>query len=379
MAEQARFFDEKPLSPGEHLRAMLEEKGWTQDDLAAVAGYSRQQINDIISGRRGITAEMAVALAAAFGTTPGYWMKLDSDYRLSQVDAGDDAVRQRAMLFALAPVKDMQRRGWIKPTKDLNEIEDELRRFFGVSSLDIAPEFPVSFRKTSPLSDLTAPQRAWCFRVRQVASALQVPTFDPTKMPALKKELRILAAYPAEAGKVSDTMRCHGIRFVVVEPLPSSKLDGCAFWLDAGKPVIGVSLLRDRLDNFWFTLMHEVAHIENGDDLSVDTDLGVEERSQPLLKDAQERRADEAAAACLIPNEELDSFIRRVGPLYAKPNIIQFAHRIKIHPAVIVGQLQHRGELGFQANREMLSKVRDHVVSTALTDGWGNQISPDSI
>lgn len=56
-----RLFDETPIPPGEHLRQMLGEHEWTQDDLAAITGRSRQQINDIIAGRRGITPEMAVA------------------------------------------------------------------------------------------------------------------------------------------------------------------------------------------------------------------------------------------------------------------------------------------------------------------------------
>ena len=41
---------------------------------------------------------------------------------------------------------------------------------------------------------------------------------------------------------------------------------------------------------------------------------------------------------------------------------------------IIVGQLQHRGEISYRANREMLPKVRDAVVSTALTDGWGHSV-----
>ena len=156
-------------------------------------------------------------------------------------------------------------------------------------------------------------------------------------------------------------------------------MDGAAFWIDENSPAIAMSLFQDRIDNFWFVLMHEVAHIEHGDAISVDVDLSVEGREQPLMKDAIERRADEAAANTLVPHGELDSFIRRVGPIYAAPNIIQFAHRIKIHPGIIVGQLQHRAEIGFNSNRKMLPKIRHFIVSTALADGWGNAISPDVI
>lgn len=380
MAEQeARLFGVEPASPGELLRAMLADRRWTQDELATITDRSRQQIIDIASDRRGITAEMAVALAAAFGNTPDVWLRIDASYRLSKTNDDGETVRRRARLFELAPVKDMQRRGWIGNTADLDATEGELKRFFGVETLDVAPEFPVSFRKSSSLSDLNPQQRVWVFRVRQVAAALPVPEFKPDKISALKQELRILAAYPKEVSRVPDVMRNHGIRFVIVEPLPGSKLDGCTFWLDEKTPVVGMSLLHDRLDNFWFVLMHEVAHVQNGDAISVDSELAVRERAQPFLKDIEERRADEDAANTLVPKEELESFIRRVGPIYAKPNIVQFAHRIKIHPGIIVGQLQHRAELGYDSNRDLLPKIRNHVISTSVTDGWGNTLSPDTL
>lgn len=371
--------DGKPVSPGECLRQMLKDRGWTQEDLAAITGRSRQQIIDIVSGRRGITPEMAVVLAAAFGNAPSFWAGLDIGYRLSLVNEDAGQVIRRAKLFDLAPLKDMQRRNWIKPTKDMAELEAELKRFFGQDSLDAEPEFPVFAKKTARLADLNTSQRAWCFRAKQMASALVVNPFDPSKLNVAQERLRELAAYPKESRHLPEVMGQAGIRFVVVEPLPSIKMDGAAFWLDDHSPVIAVSLRIDRIDAFWFCVMHEFAHIRHGDGLSVDPELAGDVRSISPPQDEAERRADNAAAAMLVPPEELASFIRRVGPLYAKTRIIQFAHRIKMHPGIIVGQLQYRGEIGYAANREMLPKIRSVVTETALTDGWEKTISPDSL
>src|SRR5260370_39214752 len=111
---------------------------------------------------------------------------------------------------------------------------------------------------------------------------------------------------------------------------------------------------------FWFTVMHECAHIRNGDSLSVDTGLidGIKGINVTLVEDAAEERANKEAAASLVPPHELDSFIRRVGPLYPKERVIQFANRIKIHPGIIVVQLQHRRDLGHMFLREFLVKIR---------------------
>jgi HTH-type transcriptional regulator/antitoxin HigA len=94
-----------------------------------------------------------------------------------------------------------------------------------------------------------------------------------------------------------------------------------------------------------------------------------------LAEDDQERRANETASNILVPQDEMESFIRRLAPYYSKERIVQFAHRMKIHPGIIVGQLQHRQEIGYHALREFLLKVRSVVSQTALTDGWG-QVAP---
>ncbi len=89
-----------------------------------------------------------------------------------------------------------------------------------------------------------------------------------------------------------------------------------------------------------------------------------------------EQRANADASAMLFPSDTLKSFIQRVGPIYSKQRINQFANRVKIHPGIIVGQLQKRKEIAYSANREMLAKVRDFVIGTAVTDGWNTTIDP---
>jgi HTH-type transcriptional regulator / antitoxin HigA len=369
-----KLFDDSPQAPGDRLRELLEEKGWTQDELASITGRSRQQIIDIVAKRRRITPEMAVALAAAFGLSATYWLTLEAIYRLSQVNEPKDAIMERARLFDLAPIKDMQKRGWIPETKSTDELVQHLTEFFEVGSLDEQIGFPLATRKAT-LGDLTPAQRAWCFRARHLARIPIVSPFDPLKLDQAGEKLRQLAAYRTEAVHVAEVLAKFGIRFVVIEPLPGAKIDGVTFWLDENSPVIAVSLRYDRHDYFWFTLMHEFMHVVHGDSLSIDCDLGREEDHAPtLLKDEIEKRADEGAAATLVPQEEIDSFIRRVGPLYSQTRIVQFAHSIKMHPGVIVGQLQNRGEVGWNALRETLAKVRDLVTDTALTDGWGHVV-----
>jgi HTH-type transcriptional regulator/antitoxin HigA len=365
--DDEEILDPVPLTVGEALRRKLEERGWTQEDLAIITGRSRQTIGAIVLGKAEITLEMAASLGAAFGDDPAYWIKLDSVARLPHVKTDIGKTRRLADLYKTAPVRDMQKRGWIRETDHLDELEAAVRAFLRPANVAT---------RSSAIDDLSPVQRAWCARARQLAETMTVGAFKPEKAEELKSHLRELAAYPKEVRHLTDVFSRFGIRFVVIEPLPGARIDGAAFWLDEGKPVIAVSVRYDRVDAFWFTVMHECSHIVHGDLLSADTDLVGEAPKDHLATSDIERRANKEAASWLIPPGELESFIGRVAPLYSKQRIIQFAHRIKIHPGIVVGQLQHRGEISYSTNREMLVKVRSDVIETAFTDGWGNIISP---
>jgi HTH-type transcriptional regulator / antitoxin HigA len=356
---------------------MMEERGWTQDDLAAIIGKSRQSINDWISGRSGIVLDTSMLLAAAFGNTPQEWLKWDQMYRLSMAEKDVSEVQQRAQLYTAAPIRDMIKRGWIRPPADAAELRSEMEAFFGREALDDGLAFPVATKRTVKLSSINSAEVAWCFRARQLGAGLLCEPYSESRLTKSQSTLRKLAAHPKEARHLSKVLADCGVRFVVIEPLPTVRIDGIAFW-DAHGPVIAVSIRHDRIDGFWFTVMHECAHIRNGDPLSVDTGLvdATKGVTVALVEDEAERLANEEAAASLIPPTELNSFIRRVGPLYPQDRIIQFANRIRIHPGIIVGQLQHRRELGYMALREFLVKIREFVVETALTDGWGQFIAP---
>jgi HTH-type transcriptional regulator/antitoxin HigA len=121
--------------------------------------------------------------------------------------------------------------------------------------------------------------------------------------------------------------------------------------------------------------MHEFMHIKHDDAYSLDINLVAEGEcglSVTTSDDEAERRANMESADTLVPQSELDSFVARTSPRYAATRIIQFAHSIQMHPGVIVGQLQHRGELSYSSHRGFLVRVRKMVTDMAVTDGWGH-------
>ncbi len=74
------------VHPGAVLKDELEERGITQTQLARHIGVLPKTINEICRGKRGISAEMAVQLSRALGASPAFWLNLQKNWELSQVD-----------------------------------------------------------------------------------------------------------------------------------------------------------------------------------------------------------------------------------------------------------------------------------------------------
>src|SRR2546423_4724151 len=117
---------------GEYLKDMLEERGWTQNDLAEVMGRSPMLVSDIISAKRAITPETARGLADALDTSPELWMRLDAAYQIWKAGAQEapSPVAQRARIYERAPIREMQKRGWIRPSTNPEVLKQQLLKFF---------------------------------------------------------------------------------------------------------------------------------------------------------------------------------------------------------------------------------------------------------
>lgn len=362
--------------PGEFIRDELSARGWEQRDLADIMGRPERTVSELVAGKRAITPETAQQLGEAFGTSAQFWLNMEAAYRLWRLPKPNEAVSRRARLYSFAPIKEMTRRAWITESESVEVLEDQVKRFFRVSSLDEAPSVcAAAARKATDYSEYTPAQRAWLCRAVQLAETLRVAEFDAARFKAQLPMLRDLLVNAEDVRQVPKVLAEFGVRCVVVEHLPETKIDGACFWLDANSPAIALSLRFDRIDWFWFTLMHELGHVDAGDGrkepIPPDIDLVGNEQDQATEKPAFEKAADAFAASFLLPEESLTAFIVRVRPLFSKQRVEGFAAVQKVHPGIVVGQLQFRKQIPYANLRNYLVKVRAYLLETVLSDGWG--------
>ena len=357
--------------PGEFLREELEAREWSQQELADILDRPARLVSELISGKRAITPETARGLAVAFGTSAEYWMTLESQYQLSKVKVTNDHVVRKARLYSKFPVREMLRRGWIRASENLDVLEQRFCEFFCIRSMDEEPELLHRAKKTHATMDATPLQLAWLFRVRGMAAQQRIPAYSRDKLLAAIEQLKNLILAPEETRQVPRILAEAGVRLVFVEPMPGSKLDGACFWLADDKPVIGMALRFDRIDNFWFVLRHEIEHVLREDGKTgepiIDVEIGDDREGLPEC----EVRANDAGADFCVPTDQLENFIARVQPYFSEQKVLLFAQRISVHPGLVVGQLQRKlGRHDFLRKHQV--KVRACVLPSADADGWGS-------
>ena len=366
-------------TPGQLIAALLEQRGWTKRTLAVVLEKDESTINKIISGKNSVTTDTALALEDLFREPAERFLELQRNYDLAVAritNKPDIGRATRAALFGDLPIGAMCKRGWISAddAHDIGSVENGLKAFFKTDNLADIIELPHAAKKTDVDTPATLTQIAWLYRVKSIAQELLAPKFSASAFEVAIRKLHSLTIAPEETRHVARILSECGVRLVVVESLPTAKIDGVCFWLDDHSPVVGLSLRYDRIDNFWFVLRHELEHVRQGHGrltAVLDADLEGERAGQGADIPEEERIANKAAQEFCVPTAKMDAFISRKAPLFSEADLKAFAKLLKVHPGIIAGQLQYRTGR-YDRFRQHLKGVRSHLGSTVAVDGWGD-------
>lgn len=357
--------------PGEFIEEEMKERGWINRDLAYILGWSEQLVSMVLSGKRKISPEVAKELGNAFGVPAELFVNLQKAYDLACAKEPDSGIKKRAVIQSVYPVREMIRREWIQDTEP-GLLAAQIARFFMVPNLSEVPHLRHAAKKSGDYQEEMNPkQLAWLFRVNHIARNLHVLPYSEDKLRDCLPTLRYLMVDPADIRQVPNMLKACGVRFVVVEYLPGAKIDGVCFWLDDKSPVIGMSLWRDRIDNFWFTLHHEIEHVLRKHGVLRPM---IDEELSGGLDDTlpeEEQIANSAAAERCVPIKTLDDFLLRKKPYLSERDVLAFAKVHQLHPGVVVGQIHARTK-DFRFLSRYLVKIRDIVIPNANVDGWGN-------
>ena len=243
-------------SPVAAIEFRMEQGHLNPRDLISIIG-SRAKVSEVLSGKREITMPMARALHEHLG------IPADVLLRESGVDFGDPLVDMEWSRF---PVKAMAKLGWTPGGPNLVGRADEIIRDLidRAGGSDVASA--ALYRKNNHMRVNAKMDpyalKAWCWQVLAKANE-ERPKANYERGTVTLDFLKNVAqlSWSEEGPRLArEFLAKHGIPLVIVPHLPKTYLDGAALRLGDGRPVIGLTLRYDRIDNFWFCMLHELAH-----------------------------------------------------------------------------------------------------------------------
>lgn len=339
----------KVFGPGYFIQRQMDARGWTQKDLADVLGVSAKEINYLLQNKQSITFETAQLLENAFGISAQTWLNHELRYRESK-QTGEKKARQvkiKSPIYEFMPINEMVKKGWLLKAKKAEELERQVMDFWGSDSVDFdfmrdTSNLRIACKKSDTMQNFNLyALKCWQQKATLIARRMQTGTYDRHKLEELFNDISYYTVDEKDGiRKFLNELNDCGVKFVVLSHLQHTYLDGATF-MDNGTPIIVYTGRYKRLDNFWFTLAHEIAHILlhlKGNICFVDD----ESHSNEVV----EKEANELAQSKLKHNEIVSFFRDHKG--YLTQAKLDYASKIlEINGSIIAGSLAHDGIVSY--------------------------------
>jgi len=347
-----------PISPPDPIAAIkfrMEQLGLAQKDMIPYIG-AKSKVSEVLNGKRPLTLAMMRSLNNNLG--------LSAEVLLKEPGAGFPEEMQD-LEWQRFPVVEMAKRCWLPKVDDIKEKAEELMRGFiaQAGGLKMIPTACFRQSKGARYNSKMDPYAlsAWCIRV--LALARENPLKSRYVKGSIKqntlREIARLSYFENGPLLAQEYLEKQGIHLIVVPHLPKTYLDGAAMLMSDETPVIGLTLRYDRIDNFWFCLVHELAHVakhlSESERIIVD-DLDLRRHD---AEDEIENEADEMTRHGLIPKK-----VWGKNPIEGKATtakVYALAEKLKIHPAIVAGRVRFERNNYKLLSRHVGSKqVRKH-------------------
>ena len=315
------------------IRFRMEQAGLRQVDLVPYIG-SRSRVSEVLNGKRKLSLSMIRRLHEGLG--------IPAEVLLQEPGASMPAEHPE-IKWSQFPIAEMLKRGWFTDFKGtLSEAKERAEELVAplIFPDGLEKESIPCFLRRSVRSDVKMDEyalSAWCARVLDRARRETLPPYRPgTVTKKFCRELVHLSYLDDGPALAQEFLNRSGIHFVTEEHLPRTHLDGAAFWASTDRPVVALTLRFDRLDNFWFTLCHELAHVslhlEKASGNAFVDDLKAEGTND------MEMKADAFAADVLIPTDKWAK--SNLSNSWSTQAVRAFADGLRIHPAIVAGRIR---------------------------------------
>jgi len=337
--------------PIESILFRMDQMQLTRKELIPFIG-SISKVSEVLSRKRPLSLPMIRRLNQGLG--------IPADILIEDVETDSSLVDQEPeMDFTRFPLKEMLERGCfgdfegnVQRLKDY--AEDLVRKFMqDLLPKRMEPAFlraPLHQRGDRQADEMAILAWRMCVlrKAREVISTREYK--QGTITPEWLRELAKLSAFDEGPKLAKEHLARHGITLVIEKHFKRTFLDGAAM-LDNDRPIVALTLRHDRVDNFWFALLHELAHVAKH--LKPETPVFIDDLDRTNLQTV-EGEADAMAQEALIPNKSWSA--AKVRQTLASEDVMAYADEIGVHPAIVAGRLRHE-EKNFRLLSHLIGKT----------------------
>lgn len=336
----ARAPVERPLHPGAHLRDYLESQELSQSDFAERAGVSEKHVSQILSGKAGISAEMALAIERVLGGGAGMWVNIDSAYRLRKAREWHRSREGEHVEWAREfPLTELRKRGYLHDGRLSADTVAELLSFFGVADIEqweqVYSPVAAQFRQSPSYTASWKAQASYLRICELQAEVWDLAPFDRNRVEEIVRKVRDnLASEPVGLlQRAGEELAEAGVALVMEPGLPKARLSGAAFWPRRNKAVLALTMRFKTADHLLFSFFHEAAHLL----LHRDRTLLETEVAAGQLED----EADRFARRLLISDDAYRKLVNAGAP--SLEEVEETARQQGLAVDSLIGMLQHDG------------------------------------
>ena len=348
---------------GEFLKDELSARKITQKQLSALTGIQAPIINDIIKGKRDVTAEQSILIGRALEIDDTFFFDMQKQYEIDKARISKRVAEQSAAMDIWRMIEQYISVLFFKSVGIItNDVKRDVETIFSVFGVNNLEEFLVLQKKEMEFgyykrSDKLTTDEKDLFSWRYYCSYLSKQTtlqntFSKSDKDALILELnKIFTDGVYIKDKTKDICEKYGIKFFIVNKMGQLPVDGMSFMVD-NTPTIALTMRKRNLDNFAFSLMHELGHVYLH--LDGDEKYYVSFGEQNVDHNSYESEANKFASDALIPESKWKAFRNKtnnVSPYSMQIRIDEFAKENGIHPAIVMGRYQHETNLYNMRNK----------------------------
>lgn len=333
--EQSKF-PPTPPDPIEAILYRMDQQRLAQKDLVPYIG-SLSKVSEVLSRKRPLSLTMIRRLHAGLG--------ISAEVLIGE---GQDLPSDPTVDYTKFPLAEMQERGLFgsvkRPVQYLKDYAEELVTGFFRCVPGLGGQ-PVMLRATLHQSGARTMDE-YAFKAWQACALRKARTLtlkDTYQRGVITSEwirdLVRLSAFDSGPLLAQEYMSNHGIALVFERHFDKTYLDGAAM-LDGEVPVVALTLRHDRVDNFWFALLHELIHVQRH--LTSDEPCIADNLDDKTRTSDQELEADREAGEALIPEAAWANALVRSS--HATEDAISLARQLQIHPAIVAGRVRKETE-----------------------------------